>query len=169
MLHGTRVRIICLAHPNRWSELNIEGRGFSSVSRSSGIMSTVLPLKTSKEKSLASFDGDDIDKRGSGKHGTSASESVSSVDSGELVDSDPQPFKLYDYLFRRHLYKPPALDSIATRRSVYDDPDLAPHYWPKPEYENIHRFDPKTRWTVREERVSIFSSAIRLHNFFRNC
>ena len=127
-------------------------------------MSTVLPPKISKEKSLASFDGDDIDKRGSGKHGTSASESVISVDSDELVGSDPQPFKLYDYLFRRHLYKPPALDSIATRRSVYDDPDLAPHYWPKQEYENIHRFDPKTRWTVREERVSMLSLAIRLHH-----
>ena len=118
-------------------------------------MSTVLPPKISKEKSLASFDGDDIDKRGSGKHGTSASESVRSVDSDELVGSDPQPFKLYDYLFRRHLYKPPALDSIATRRSVYDDPALAEYYWPKAEYENIHRFDPDARWTYREERVSI--------------
>ncbi|KJA26803.1 hypothetical protein HYPSUDRAFT_63584 [Hypholoma sublateritium FD-334 SS-4] len=115
-------------------------------------MTTILPSKDPKEKSLASFDDDDIDKRGSGKHGTT---SVRSVDSDELVDSEPPPFKLYDYLFRRHLYKSPALDSIATRRSVYDDANLAPHYWPKPEYENIHRFDTKTRWTIREEKALV--------------
>jgi hypothetical protein len=37
---------------------------------------------------------------------------------------------------------------------VYDEPDLAAHYWPKKEYENLHRFDPKARWTYREEQVS---------------
>ncbi|KAJ3729783.1 allantoate permease [Lentinula raphanica] len=42
--------------------------------------------------------------------------------------------------------------SVATRRSVYDDPELAHLYWPKQDYENLHRFDPAARWTFREER-----------------
>ncbi|KAF9493042.1 allantoate permease [Pleurotus eryngii] len=72
------------------------------------------------------------------------------ADSDDLVDAEPKPFKLSDWFFRRG--EKIDLDSIATRRSVYDDPALAPHYLPKKEYENLHRFDPKVRWTVREER-----------------
>ncbi|RDB30327.1 hypothetical protein Hypma_007245 [Hypsizygus marmoreus] len=71
----------------------------------------------------------------------------------DLVESGPEPFRLTDWLFRRRATQPLDLDSISTKRSVYDDPDLAEHYWPKPEYENIHRFDPKARWTYREEKT----------------
>jgi hypothetical protein len=44
-------------------------------------------------------------------------------------------------------------DAIATKRSVFDDPHLAPHYMPKSDYENLHRFDINARWTIREEKV----------------
>lgn len=77
-----------------------------------------------------------------------------SVASNDLLDAEPEPFKFTDWLFRRHK-QTIDLDSTATRRSVYDDPDLAEHYWPKSNYENIHRFDPKARWTLREERVRL--------------
>ncbi|KAF4581275.1 hypothetical protein EYR40_002861 [Pleurotus pulmonarius] len=92
-------------------------------------------------------------------HVRSKTDSLSSKDtkdtasSDDLVDAEPKPFKLSDWLFRRG--EKIDLDSIATRRSVYDDPALAPHYLPKKEYENLHRFDPKVRWTVREERTLV--------------
>lgn len=109
-----------------------------------------MPVVPPKREKSPDSDSNGIDA----KHSLESDTISAVVD--DLVDAEPEPFKLYNYLFRRHLYVPRDLDAIATRRSVYDDPHLAPHYWPKPEYENIHRFDVKARWTVREERVSIF-------------
>ncbi|KAJ7598580.1 hypothetical protein C8J56DRAFT_1157733 [Mycena floridula] len=78
--------------------------------------------------------------------------SIDIAEPDDLVDREPPPLRWTNYLFgnrSRPAYNP---DSIATRRSVYDDPNLAAHYWPKQEYENLHRFDPKARWTYREEQ-----------------
>ncbi|KAI8282599.1 putative transporter [Colletotrichum sp. SAR 10_98] len=36
---------------------------------------------------------------------------------------------------------------------VFDNPDLAQFYHPKPEYENYRAFDPNERWTHREEQA----------------
>ncbi|KAI8244005.1 putative transporter [Colletotrichum sp. SAR 10_96] len=44
-------------------------------------------------------------------------------------------------------------DAIATVRSVFDNPDLAQFYHPKPEYENYRAFDPNERRTHREEQA----------------
>ncbi|TFK28547.1 allantoate permease [Coprinopsis marcescibilis] len=76
-------------------------------------------------------------------------EKVQSTD--DLVDEEPTPFRWTNYLLRKP-YKPIDPDSIATRRSVFDDPALAPHYMPNDDYENKHRLDITARWTVKEER-----------------
>ncbi|GAB7356756.1 hypothetical protein MBLNU459_g7656t1 [Dothideomycetes sp. NU459] len=47
------------------------------------------------------------------------------------------------------------IDAIATRRSIFDDPDLARYYQPRSDYENIHAFNVDERWTFREEQAVI--------------
>jgi hypothetical protein len=42
--------------------------------------------------------------------------------------------------------------AIAYQPSVFDDSDLRKFYWPRKDYENIHRFFPDFKWTVGEEK-----------------
>ncbi|KAG2351135.1 major facilitator superfamily domain-containing protein [Suillus spraguei] len=63
----------------------------------------------------------------------------SSLPTDNLVDGVEEQFSWTRTIFRRKQMVPRDPDAIATRRSVFDDPDLAPHYWPKKDYENIHR------------------------------
>jgi hypothetical protein len=51
---------------------------------------------------------------------------VHKVHSSNLVNGEEQPIKFTNLFFRR-FYKPIDLDAIATKQSVFDDPDLAPH------------------------------------------
>lgn len=66
----------------------------------------------------------------------------------ELEDAD----RGFNWTWKSLVQKPADLDAIATKRSVFDDPDLIQYYAPGPEYENFERFDPSERWTYREER-----------------
>lgn len=43
-------------------------------------------------------------------------------------------------------------DAIANDPSVFDDPELRKFYWPRKDYEGIHRFFPDFKWTVAEEK-----------------
>lgn len=52
-----------------------------------------------------------------------------------------------------HRKRPRHPDAIATERSVFDNPELAQFYQPGPDYENFHRYDPRERWTFREEQA----------------
>lgn len=70
-----------------------------------------------------------------------------------LPPLDEKP-RFTDLIFHRSKFRAHDPKGIATRRSVYDDPQLAKHYWPSEKYENLHRFDPKARWTFEEEAVS---------------
>ncbi|KAF9450203.1 allantoate permease [Macrolepiota fuliginosa MF-IS2] len=98
---------------------------------------------------LSSIDSDTLSK----KDGSDVK--TIQVRADDLCDAEPATFSFTNFLFRRSTYKPVDLDAVSTRRSVYDDPKLAQYYWPKPEYENLHRFDPNARWTFREERALV--------------
>lgn len=88
--------------------------------------------------------------------GAEASSQLSSSTDDLLPALDEKP-RFTDLLFRRRKLRARDPNGIATRRSVYDDPKLAKHYWPSEKYENLHRFDPNARWTFAEEAVSISS------------
>ncbi|KAJ7033169.1 allantoate permease [Mycena alexandri] len=74
-------------------------------------------------------------------------------ESEELVYQPPPPLQwARSFLSRGSKLDP---DTIATCRSVFNDPALAPYYQPKEDYENRHQFDPKARWTYREEQALV--------------
>ena len=57
----------------------------------------------------------------------------------------------FNWTWKSLFRKPADRDAIATKRGVFDDPNLIQYYAPSPEYENFKRFDPSERWTHLEE------------------
>lgn len=115
------------------------------------------PRPKSPIPSIASSTSE-IKKDGKTEFDSTHPRAVDSKESLDLLPPEDEVPKFKDLLFNRAKFVKHDPDAIATRRSVFDDPVLAPLYWPKKQYENLHRFDPKARWTFREERVSSFTS-----------
>jgi len=43
-------------------------------------------------------------------------------------------------------------NAFANEPSPFDDPEFRKHYWPRSNYEGLHRFFPDFKWTVGEEK-----------------
>ncbi|KAF9245699.1 major facilitator superfamily domain-containing protein [Melanogaster broomeanus] len=75
------------------------------------------------------------------------------------TSESPQSSRRFWQIFSSRNYD---LDTIATQPSVFDDPVTLELYRPPPQYENAHRFDPKARWTWREEKLVVRKIDLRI-------
>ncbi|KAK4227418.1 major facilitator superfamily domain-containing protein [Podospora fimiseda] len=107
-------------------------------------MSTVLTRGKPARAERPPADSDDEKKGDVSASSTSVNSDVPPL--GEPIERRTSWFK------RGKPYDP---DAIATLPSVFDDPDTAEKYRPRPDWENTHRFDPLARWTWREENKLI--------------
>jgi hypothetical protein len=108
------------------------------------IVRWTLEGTTPSETEISSLDGSKPNEKGEG------SEKVTQVVVEPLPLGEPRKDDNSSWWSSS---KPVDLDAIATQRSVFDDPEVAKHYQPRPDWENLHRFDLSARWTWREERV----------------
>ncbi|KAI1808635.1 MFS general substrate transporter [Daldinia bambusicola] len=77
-----------------------------------------------------------------------ATDSSISLDSSDIPPLGvPKQVKLFWFQCTKDF----DINAIATQPSVFDDPQTAEKYQPRDDWENLHRFDPKARWTWAEE------------------
>ncbi|OJD32214.1 major facilitator superfamily transporter [Diplodia corticola] len=86
---------------------------------------------------------------------------INTAEVDDLAEPD-DPNSTTRWPWERKNRKPVDLDAIATKRSVFDDPALAPFYMPRPDHENIHRFSIPFRWTYREEQAVRRKTDVRI-------
>ena|SRR5579859_573795 len=97
---------------------------------------------------------------GSSSNAETSAIEISSPDSPRSTSSDPKQEHVIEALYSpsEEASQLPSgaggegEDAIANDPSVFDDPHLAKFYWPRNNYEGIHRFFPDFKWTVAEEK-----------------
>ncbi|KAK2027468.1 major facilitator superfamily transporter [Colletotrichum zoysiae] len=77
----------------------------------------------------------------------------------ELRKQDAPIIPVLPFFKKKRDYDP---NVIATQPSVYDNPSTAKFFQPHPRYKNLHRFDPKFRWTWGEELPLITKMDLRI-------
>ncbi|KAI9733104.1 MAG: hypothetical protein M1834_003651 [Cirrosporium novae-zelandiae] len=119
-----------------------------------------------------------ISKPGDSSHGTIRPEDESDLAKDATVQerklyseetlaplSDPSAERRFWWQRSRN-YDP---DAIATQPSVFDDPETAKEYQPRPDWENLHRFDPTARWTWGEENtLTLYKAQALSDNFLKD-
>ncbi|KAL2001521.1 hypothetical protein VTN02DRAFT_1662 [Thermoascus thermophilus] len=109
-------------------------------------MATVLHYQSSPHKGQAT---ENVTPVPDSPHGSQVQ--VDKVSSADLNLGTPREGRRLWFLRSKRYDR----DAIATQPSVFDDPETAKHYQPRPDWENLHRFDPSARWTWGEESALV--------------